>query len=73
MRSPAASIMALIAPVRFRSVASGFKIENVRSSAIGQILVAGEVNVARLIAASLPTGNKKRSLRPISGVLRITR
>src|SRR6476620_824338 len=34
-RSPAFSIMALMAPVRLRSVASGLRIEKVRSIAIG--------------------------------------
>src|ERR1700722_402043 len=36
MRRPASSIMALIAPVRLRSVASGLMIEKVRSIAITQ-------------------------------------
>src|SRR5512135_3467069 len=35
MRRPAFSIMALMAPVRLRSVASGLSIEKVRSIAIG--------------------------------------
>src|SRR6478672_2877696 len=35
IRSPAFSMIALIAPVIFRSVASGLRIEKVRSSAIG--------------------------------------
>src|SRR6478752_6700418 len=35
MRKPACSIMALIAPVRLRAVASGLRIEKVRSIAIG--------------------------------------
>jgi hypothetical protein len=34
IRSPAASSLALIAPVRLRRVASGLIIENVRSTAI---------------------------------------
>ena len=43
MRRPALSIIALIAPVRLRVVASGLMIEKVRSIAIGQILiVSGE-------------------------------
>src|SRR3569833_130824 len=37
MRRPAFSIRALIAPVRLRSVASGLRIEKVRSSAIVDI------------------------------------
>src|SRR5690348_5245969 len=37
MRKPAFSIMALIAPVRLRSVASGLRIEKVRSRAIVDI------------------------------------
>src|SRR5262249_5599576 len=41
MRSPAASIMALIAPVRLRLVASGLMIEKVRSTAILLFLLRG--------------------------------
>src|SRR3954471_13834549 len=37
MRRPACSIMALIAPVRLRAVASGLMMEKVRSTAIGVI------------------------------------
>src|SRR5262249_52532698 len=39
MRRPACSIIALIAPVRLRAVASGLMIENVRSIAIGKVLL----------------------------------
>src|ERR1700680_4775923 len=42
MRSPAASIMALIASVRLRRVASGLMIEKVRSIAISLFLLRGE-------------------------------
>src|SRR5580704_13893251 len=35
MRSPAFSITALMAPVRLRAVASGLRMENVRSTGIG--------------------------------------
>src|SRR5262245_1852521 len=38
MRRPACSIIALIAPVRLRAVASGLMIEKVRSSDIGLLL-----------------------------------
>src|SRR5437588_302987 len=38
IRNPACSIMALIAPVRLRSVASGLMIEKVRSTAIHDFL-----------------------------------
>src|SRR5437763_12225203 len=38
MRRPAASIMALIAPVRLRPVASGLMIDKVRSTAISPFL-----------------------------------
>jgi hypothetical protein len=36
MRRPAPSMIALIAPVRLRRVASGLMIEKVRSTAVGQ-------------------------------------
>ena len=39
MRRPACSIMALIAPVRLRAVASGLMMEKVRSMAIGELLL----------------------------------
>src|SRR5262249_61733848 len=42
MRRPACSIIALIAPVRLRAVASGLMIEKVRSIAIGTVLVRGD-------------------------------
>jgi hypothetical protein len=37
MRRPACSIIALIAPVRLRAVASGLRMENVRSTAIDDL------------------------------------
>ena len=39
MRSPAFSMRSLMAPVRFRRVASGLMIENVRSNAMNKVLV----------------------------------
>src|SRR5690348_515294 len=47
MRSPAFSIMALIAPVMLRAVASGLRIEKVRSIAISHLF---DVGSGRLIA-----------------------
>src|SRR5439155_819959 len=53
MRSPAASIMALIAPVRLRRVASGLMIEKVRSIAISAFLLRGRtVGIFGLITAA---------------------
>ena len=42
IRSPACSIMAVIAPVRLRSVASGLMMEKVRSIVIVMVFVTGE-------------------------------
>src|SRR2546422_10492000 len=50
-RKPACSIMALIAPVRFRAVASGLMIEKVRSIAIAK-RVLWQGNGGRDIAAA---------------------
>jgi hypothetical protein len=41
MRKPACSIMALIAPVRLRAVASGLMIEKVRSTVMGLFFEEG--------------------------------
>ena len=59
IRKPAFSIMALMAPVRFRVVASGLRIEKVRSTAIGSSLLRVKVRpgkIARLIAAGSKRG-----------------
>src|SRR5215471_16185732 len=50
IRKPAPSIMALIAPVRLRAVASGLMIEKVRSIAIGWFFK--EENAGARIAAA---------------------
>src|SRR5262245_33019688 len=51
MRKPACSIMALIAPVRLRAVASGLMIENVRSIAIWQASFVGGLRPGKTGAA----------------------
>src|SRR5512135_2984441 len=70
IRRPACSIMALIAPVRFRAVASGLMIEKVRSTAIVLILCKKPAHdPARegggLIAAK-PRGGKFAASREIA-------
>jgi hypothetical protein len=62
MRSPACSIMALMAPVRLRAVASGLRIEKVRSTAIGfypSLRLIGEFNDIHLnvMTAAAYTGS----------------
>jgi hypothetical protein len=59
MRSPACSIIALTAPVRLRSVASGLMIEKVRSIAIVIVLFwkgLSRNGLPRLIAAGPACG-----------------
>src|SRR5947207_15869108 len=63
MRKPAPSIIALIAPVRFRSVASGLMIENVRSTAIGHSFLVRSAQSRRLIAAGFMSGKAERAFR----------
>src|SRR6187431_2034244 len=58
IRRPAFSIMALIAPVRLRVVASGLRMEKVRSSAMKRPWLWGIGLAGRgLIAAPSMTGN----------------
>src|SRR5207253_2850714 len=62
MRKPALSMIALIAPVRLRCVASGLMIEKVRSTAIGSVLVLLEgqgERVARLIKGRSRSGKQR--------------
>src|SRR5690348_2059277 len=57
MRSPACSIIALMAPVRLRAVASGLMIENVRSIAIKPVLEGKEgVSGSRAYTGGAPSG-----------------
>src|SRR5687767_9263288 len=62
MRRPAVSMSALMAPVRFRSVASGLRIEKVRSTAMRNPFFQRVAGSRRLIARpSAPL--KQRSAR----------
>jgi hypothetical protein len=67
MRNPACSIMALIAPVRLRAVASGLMIEKVRSTVMGLFFEKGygESRQRRLIAA-VPARGKARDPRGVA-------
>jgi hypothetical protein len=59
IRNPACSIIALIAPVRLRAVASGLMIEKVRSIAMWQVSfvrIAAWEKTARLITAACTCG-----------------
>src|SRR5688500_18870725 len=65
MRKPALSMIALIAPVRLRLVASGLMIEKVRSTAIGHSSFFREGSEGRrLIAAGFPSGKAERPFSP---------
>src|ERR1700732_880961 len=63
MRSPAASIMALIASVRLRRVASGLMIEKVRSIAISFFLLWREPSELGVLITALSVGSKARRCR----------
>src|SRR4029077_13090737 len=63
IRNPACSIIALIAPVRLRAVASGLMIEKVRSIAMWQVSfvrIAAWEKTARLITAAGTCGKCRR-------------
>src|SRR4026209_1309524 len=71
IRRPAFSMMALIAPVKLRSVASGFRIEKVRSTAIllsftGTNRSVYGVSLARPDGAAYTGGHFRRQDRPSS-------
>src|SRR3954465_8895599 len=64
MRKPAFSMIALIAPVRLRLVASGLRIEKVRSTAIGQSSLFWMREKSAAYKERLP---ERQALRPKAG------